>query len=119
MSERADTLKDDNVRLVQEISTAEANEKALKEQLISARADVAASKGEVAFLKSELAAAQAREEDLATSQGEVMRALAERNFCCGEFSTLAGALNDVMATRKVAATLDKVVKDHPDLNKEK
>lgn len=89
----------------------------MKDQQTSAKVDVAAAKGEVEFLKIELTAARAREEDLAALQGEVMRALAERIFRLGEFGTLVGAYNDMMTTRKVAFILDDVAKDYPNLDK--
>lgn len=119
VSERATVLEDEKVILVREISAAEAKGKTLKEQLVLAKADVAATKGEAEFLKAELIAARAREEDLAASQGEVMRALAKRIFHSGEYGTLVGALNDVMTTCKVDVALDEVAKDYLDLEKEK
>lgn len=75
VSKQANALEDEKTRLVKDIIAAKTEGKTLQEHLISARADVAATKGEVAFLKDELAAARAREDDLATSQGEVMWAL--------------------------------------------
>lgn len=110
---KVEKLKDDKVRLVEDVSAAKAKEKALQKQLDSAKADLAASKGEVAHLKKELMDARAREEDLASAQGEMLRALAEQIFRSGAFGSLVAALNDVMATRRAAETLDKVVVDYP------
>lgn len=118
-SERADVLEDDNVRLVEDVSAIAAEIKALKNQLDSAKVDLTAAKGEVRHLKKEITAVQAREDDLASSQGEVVRALAQRIFRLGKFDTLVADLNDVMTTRKLAETLDKVAEDYPDLDKEK
>lgn len=86
--EKTESLKEENLRLACDISAGEAKVKELQKQLDDARTDLAAAKGTVHHLEKQLAATEAREVDLASTQSGVLPALAERIFHNKKFSLL-------------------------------
>lgn len=116
---RVGYLEDKMALLVQEVTAAEAEVKTLKLQLSSARTDAEAAKDEAKSMAADVEAFHRREEDLVTRHGEILRAFADRIFRSTKFGGLVNALVALLSARYVAACLDRVAKDFPDLNKRK
>lgn len=80
MSRFAQTLEEEKVDLVQDVMKAKTKVRDLKRSEAAAVSDAEVAKAEVALLRAEVNAARRREAEVATSLGEVVRALAERIF---------------------------------------